>query len=514
MAIEGKDPLFQLIKSLSKSEKRQFKLYVGRLEVNSNANFLALFKVLEKLDCYDEKVILSKTRIIKRQLSNAKAHLYKQILISLRLSPLHKNIRSTIREQMDFASILYNKGLYKQSLKVLDKAKSLALSHNELNLAYELVELEKLVESQYITRSINNRADMLSIQAKELMIRNVFTSKMSNISLQLYSLFLKEGYAKNDKDLKRVNDYFKARMPKYKFEDLGFRERLFLYQANLWRSLIVQDFIAGYRNAKKWVGLFEEHSEMKKVNPVFYLKGLNYLLESLFYLRHPKFDAVLALLDSEIESEEYFVNENTRSLAFQYIFQHKINYFFSKGEFTKGLEILPELTEKLEENKGVIDEHHVMVFYYRIASLYFGASDFENCIVYLDKIISNKELKMREDLLCFARVLNLVSHYELGRDERIEELIRSTYHYLIKLNEMHKVQIAMISFLKNLTNLYPHELKGAFKELYQELLPLRDHPYEGRAFLYLDILSWLESHIKGIPVEQVIKSKIKTSATS
>ena len=102
---------------------------------------------------------------------------------------------------------------------------------------------------------------------------------------------------------------------------------------------------------------------------------------------------VLALLDSEIESEEYFVNENTRSLAFQYIFQHKINYFFSKGEFTKGLEILPELTAKLEENKGVIDEHHVMVFYYRIASLYFGASDFENCIVYLDKIISNKELK-------------------------------------------------------------------------------------------------------------------------
>ncbi|MDA8595917.1 hypothetical protein N9L20_05485 [Flavobacteriaceae bacterium] len=509
MAIEGKDPLFQLIKSLSKSEKRQFKLYVGRLEVNSNANFLALFNIMEKLDRYDERVILGKTKIVKRQLSNAKAHLYKQILISLRLSPLHKNTRSTIREQMDFASILYNKGLYKQSLKILDKAKNLALNSNELNLAYEIVELEKLIESQYITHSLNNRADLLSVQAKELSIRNVFTSKMSNISLQLYSLFLKEGYAKNDQDLKRVNDYFEARIPRYNFEDLGFSERLFLFQANLWRSLIVQDFISSYKFAQKWVNLYEIETEMKKLNPVFYLKGVNYLLESLFYLRHKRFYAVLNQLEEEVKEGKLFVNDNTKSLVFQYVYQHRINAYFIKGEFTKGLSLIPGLLGELNQYKGIIDEHHIMVFYYKIACMYFGAGDNENCIYYLDKIIKNKELKIREDLLCFTRVLNLVSHYESGKDEHIEELIKSTYQFLIKMNELHKVQQLMIGFLRNLNNLYPHELKGAFKDLYSELKPLRDHPYEGRAFLYLDILSWLESHIKGIPVEQVVKSKLK-----
>ena len=509
MAIEGKDPLFQLIKSLSKSEKRQFKLYVGRLEVNSNANFLALFNIMEKLDRYDEGIILGKTKIVKRQLSNAKAHLYKQILISLRLSPLHKNTRSTIREQMDFASILYNKGLYKQSLKILDKAKNLALNSNELNLAYEIVELEKLIESQYITHSLNNRADMLSVQAKELSIRNVFTSKMSNISLQLYSLFLKEGYAKNDGDLKRVNDYFEARMPNYKFEDLGFRERLFLFQANLWRSLIVQDFISSYKFAQKWVNLYEVEPEMKKLNPVFYLKGVNYLLEALFYLRHKRFYTVLRQLEEEVQEAKFFVNDNTKSLVFQYVYQHRINAYFIKGEFTKGLSLIPGLLQELNQYKGIIDEHHIMVFYYKIACMYFGAGDNENCIFYLDKIIKNKELKIREDLLCFTRVLNLVSHYEAGKDEHIEDLIKSTYQFLIKMNELHKVQQLMIGFLRNLNNLYPHELKGAFKDLYSELKPLRGHPYEGRAFLYLDIISWLESHIKGIPVEQVVKSKLK-----
>ena len=113
----------------------------------------------------------------KQQLSNLKAHLYKQILISLRLNPAHKNVRIQIREQLDFATVLYQKGLYKQSLKLLEKAKNMALDNDEKNIAYEIVELEKVIETQYITRSLSSRANQLSIQAKELSQDNVIASK-------------------------------------------------------------------------------------------------------------------------------------------------------------------------------------------------------------------------------------------------------------------------------------------------------------------------------------------------
>ena len=72
-----KDALFVLVKSLSKSEKRQFKLYVGRLGVNTDAKFLALFNLLDKLKTYNERVILESGIVKKTQLSNLKAHLYK-----------------------------------------------------------------------------------------------------------------------------------------------------------------------------------------------------------------------------------------------------------------------------------------------------------------------------------------------------------------------------------------------------------------------------------------------------
>ena len=122
-----------------------FKLYVGRLGVNEDSKFLTLFNILDKLSTYDEVTILKKGIVKKQQLSNLKAHLYKQILISLRLNPSHQDIRIQIREQLDFATILYHKGLYKQSLKILDKAKSLAINHEEKNVAYEIVELRKLL---------------------------------------------------------------------------------------------------------------------------------------------------------------------------------------------------------------------------------------------------------------------------------------------------------------------------------------------------------------------------------
>ena len=59
-----KDNLFLLVKSLSKSEKRQFKLYVGRLGVNTDSKFLNLFNFLDKATTYDEVSIL-KSGIVK-----------------------------------------------------------------------------------------------------------------------------------------------------------------------------------------------------------------------------------------------------------------------------------------------------------------------------------------------------------------------------------------------------------------------------------------------------------------
>lgn len=508
MTNDSNDPLFSLIKSLSPSEKRQFSLYVGRIGVNNNSKFLNLFKVMRKQKEYDEHFILENTNISKQQISNVKAHLYKQILISLRLNPAHQGIPVQLREQFDFAYILYRKGLYKQGLKLLDKIKWTALQYEEKNLAYEILELEKIIESQYITRSIHNRAESLIKQTEDLSRLNLISSQLSNLSLQLYAMYLKMGIARTREEAQHVKDYFYANLPEYDFEEIGFREKLWLYKGSLWYSFIVQDFLGCFRYASKWIALFNENPHLIPIHPVSYIKGNHYLLESLFYLNHARyFEKTLKDLEASLKERKIPDDDNIAALKFLYVYSNKLNLRFMNGEFSHGDVLVEKITKKIGKYRSRLDDYHIMILYYKIACLYFGNGNYKKCIAFLQKIISNKTPEIREDLMCFARILNLVAHYEAGMDYQLDSLIKSTYKFLIKMNDLHEVQKEMIKFLRNLPNVFPLDIKAEFKKLHRTLKQFEDHPYERRAFLYLDILSWLESNIENKPVAEVIAQK-------
>lgn len=503
------DHLFSLIKSLSPSEKRQFSLYVGRIGVNSDSKFLRLFRVMGKMKKYDEVFILEHTSISKRQLSNVKAHLYRQILVSLRLNPAHQNVPMQIREQLDFAVILYRKGLYKQSLKLLDKIKSMALEYEEKSMAYEILDWEKIIESQYITRSINNRARILIDQTEELSRLNFISSKLSNLSLHLYGLFLTSGYARTREEVERIREDFQKSLPEFEFSELGFREKLWLYKAHLWYSFITQDFLNCFRYSSKWIHLFNENQHLISIHPVSYLKGNHYLLESLFYLSHTSlFEKVLNDLQVSLRDRRIPDDDNIAALAFLYVYSNKLNLRFMKGDFAEGQPLVDKIQKNIRKYRSRIDEHHIMVFYYKIACLYFGDGNNKKCIEFLHKIIRNRSLEIREDLMCFSRILNLVAHYEAGMDYHLDSLVRSTYKFLIKMDDLHEVQLEMIRFLRNLPNVMPLEIRKEFRKLHSTLKQYEDHPFERRAFLYLDILSWLESKIENKPVAQVISEKL------
>ena len=58
------DQLINLINSLTKAEKRNFKLFVKRLQSNQNVMFVRLFDILERMTDYNDSKVLSK--MVKR----------------------------------------------------------------------------------------------------------------------------------------------------------------------------------------------------------------------------------------------------------------------------------------------------------------------------------------------------------------------------------------------------------------------------------------------------------------
>ena len=509
MAELQKDFLFTLIKSLSKSEKRQFKLYVNRLGINADAKFLLLFGAMDKMVQYNEEEILEQKITTKQQISNLKAHLYRQILISLRMNPINQNNRILIREQLDFATILYNKGLYKQSLKLLDKTKQMALELEEKNIAYEIVELEKVIESQYITRSIKSRADDLIREAKEISRLNVLASKLSNLSLKLYSVMLSNGYAKNEEEQQEILLFFDQELPHFQMNDLGFREKLWYFKAQVWKNLLVQNYEFAYKYALSWTQLFYDFPEMISSNPVWFIKGNNYLLTSLFLMRDSvRFEQWLNEFEKKVQEDDFPRNGNTDALVFINLYNAKMNAKFLSGDFEDAQHLVDEILSHKEFHDDKIDEHHILILYFKIASTYFGCEDYKNCLNFTDKVIHYKSSSVREDLYFYSRILSMMAMMDSDLDEDYDEFLSQTSKFYKRMSQPTKIQKMTIDFFEDIRNVYPSEQRKQYQRFLDEINRDSKNSFNKRNYVYLDLASWLQAKLENKKVSEVIKERL------
>ena len=509
MPKQNSDRLTQLILSLNKAEKRHFKIFVNRNQSPEKLLYLQLFDFIEKVGSFEESKLLTKIpEIKKRQLSNLKANLYKQLLISLRLLHSTKNLDIQLREKLDFARILYNKGLYNQSLILLVKSREKAIENRMFTLALEMLEQEKLIESQYITRSTSDKAQNISRDARDLVKKIPLIHKYSNLSIQLYALYLKVGHIRNLKDYHFVTEFFASNRPNYQEEELGFYEKLYLYQSYVWYSTMTQNFLQQYKFSQKWVNLFRGEPEMIAVDIPLYLKGIHNVLTSLFLAeRLDKFVLEINFLQQFWNKNQGKLNKNEEGLYWMFLYLHQINRSYLDGSFSQAIQELPPLLELLKDNYYNWDPHRIMVFYYKIACLYFGAGDNENTILYLNQIINVVNPNFREDIQCFSRFLSLIAHYELGNDLLISYQIKSVYRFLLKMEDLQMVQKEILKFLRRTPGMHKNDLKKEFISLRKSFLKIQHSPFEKRPFLYLDVISWLEAKIEGTTTQEIRKRK-------
>ena len=176
------------------------------------------------------------------------------------------------------------------------------------------------------------------------------------------------------------------------------------------------------------------------------------------------------------------------------------------GTFKEGIKLVPELEEKLEEYSLYLDRHRVLIFYYKIASLYFGSGNYDKAVDYLNKII-NWKVDLRNDLQCYARLLHLIAHYELGNFEILEYLVKSVYRFMAKMENLSLVEEEILGFLRKSLRLNKAQIKAEFQQLLEKLKTLERNRFETRAFAYLDIISWIESKVYNKSMGDIIYNK-------
>lgn len=512
MPIRPADILYQLIHSLEKSEKRNFKLYIKRSSGNEDLKIIKLFDAIDKMQPYDETVLLKKLKdVTKPQLSNLKSHLYREILASLRLLKSSDSLDLQLNELFDSAHILYKKGLFYQSLRIIDRAKEMAKLNQKFFFLPLLLSLEKRIEALNVTDTFPSRIEELSDEANEANLQLSMITRLSNLSLQMYGFFIANGHARNEAEEDKVKKFFKQSLPSGSSQQEGFYERLYYYQSHCWYGFIRQDFLMYFRYAQKWVDLFEENPHAKRVETGHYIRGMHSLMNSYFDLRnYDKLNKGIERFEEFAQTKRVQSNENFTVQSFVYIAGAKINFYMITGLTKEGLKEIPGIEEKLEEYSVFLDRHRVMVINYKIAMLYFLAGDYSTSIDYLQKII-NDSTGLRTDLQCYARLGHLLAHYEMGNLELMDSLTRSVFRYMSRMKNLTVIEQEIFRFFRNSFKFTRKQLKPEFEAFLEKIKHLEGNRFETRSFAYIDIISWLESKVEGKPMQEIVHNKYLAS---
>lgn len=515
MPISHTGLLFQLIKSLSKAEKRNFRLYVKRIQGGEGIKFVDLFDILEKQKVYDESAVYAQFKgMSKVQFSNLKRHLYGQILSSLRQVHIPKHVHIQIREQVDFAQILYSKGLYMHSLKLLERAKTMALKSHANLLLLEIMEFEKRIESRHITRS-RQQTDRIPnlIRESDERSRILFNRiQLTNLKLEMHGVYILQGHTRDEASQQELRMFRDERLPKLDYGKLSFFERIDFHQIQVWYHYVQQDYFHCYRHSKHWIDLFQANPSLRFHDPDLFMRGFHYLLTSAYNLNKPKqFKRGLAQFEAFHEAFRDRLNINSKMLSFIYRYIGRLNEALITANFEAGLQHVPRIIRRLKRYKDHLDTHRILVFKYKIAALHIGVGNFSKAIDFLNQIQDEENQFLRKDLHAYARLLSIIAHYEVGNHNLVEYLIDQTQRFLLKMEDPQKSPKAILRFFRKLIQ-FPENLSrenGKEKQQYlsnqlEVFLELKQDPTENRAFLYLDLSLWLQAKLKGCTIQECL----------
>ena len=504
-----KDQLFSLIKSLTKAEKRSFKLYANRFQSGADSKFIQLFDVIDRLAEYDEQEVLKRLpEVKKKHLPNLKRHLYKQILTSLRLIYIQKNIDIQIREQLDFARILYGKGMYMQSLRMLDRIKKIAVDHHQDLLHLEILEFQKMIEARHITRSrlVENKMEALLDEAAQRSFIAHSNNLFSNFNIQVHGWYIQHGHVNNEEEISAINEYFHENRPSEFLHNrkLTFFEKANLFQAYMWYHYILLDFEGAARYARQWAGLFHTQPQIREKDPDLYMRSLYYLLVFLYLLREKEEFAHYLEEFQQFEADNQdLLNDNSRMIAFTYLNLSRLNYYLVSKDFQGGEQFIAKVKAQLPRYQEYTDVHRILLFYFKFAYLYFCLRKFEKALEYLNQIIHLKSGHLRDDLQINARLLHLICHYDLNNFDMIDYLAPSVNRLLDNSSDVSQLPRLTLRFLEALSKSPPLEHPKAFAAFQSQLKIIMQEPFERKSLNYLDIPAWVEGHLGVVRKERV-----------
>jgi len=471
--------LHTIIKSLSKSEKRLFKLQVSGSQKSEN-NYTILFDAIDAQEEYDEPKLQRKLRkhTFSKQISKTKFLLYKQILKVLQQFYSTRCEYAKLDVLIHSFDVLFHKTLYTQAYKILKRGKKIALV-NQLT-GWQQKFLEK--EQQLLPFLENHKTIQLATKeflksyeqvTQKLHTENLYRSLHTKVRLHYDTFF---NFHESTPISTLFDEIMEHPLMKDETKASTFFSKVLFMEITFLNAQVHFDFSKAFYWGKKMFEYWQENPHMKSIFKMDFIRQLrDFTFCKITY----------GNLDDDLteELEEWnTVKTNAQSKQEEQKYQIEIDAFQFINHLTRNNHSEAEVIySKITTNSASINLlpiYQRITIFYHIAVYHFFKKEYKATWSIIEKINSLGNSKLDPHIMKYVRLMELILQYELDDLEINHNDIQNIHVALSSIGVLGKVEETLLEMMKELIGIKENlQAFHPIKKLIENNQPvLKQHP--------------------------------------
>lgn len=515
MSVKVQHALFELIKSMTKSEKRYFKVLSSRHTIGEENNYVVLFDFIDQMDTYDEEIVHDhfKGEAFLNRFTITKKRLYDHILNALDAYHAEKSQTAQLLKQVHSAEILFNKSLYDQCRRVLISAEKQAEKlHNELVLAMILDQKKRLFETiGYEEVGLKDEVQLLEKYSTTLQ-RMSYINELWGIKSKLFRQIVTKGVSRCAEDVRSYNEICTPINEVLKLNELNAEGIYLINHIRSAQKYAIGEFEQSFHFLEKNLNHFEMNDAFRIQEPQKFISVLTnaiYIADRLG--KHNAALQLLAKLKSEVSSMELSPDLEVKVFATQESIQLSLD--MRMGRVTDIIKRKDQINDRLRRYNDKINPARKAFVQYKLALASFVSGDFSDCVKALNDIIQVSVAHNNEELIRFSYILELLCMLELGKDDLLAYKLKSFERLTKKNSRFEKIEGMLLVFLRSwLKTSSQLDRLDDLENFNHSMLQLKEEESSSESILeYFDFLAWSKAKLENKTMDVCIKERYNAS---
>ncbi|MCG8605082.1 hypothetical protein MJD09_08800 [bacterium] len=489
-----KGSLFSLIKSLSKSEKRYFKLFAS---ANGNKNYLLLFNFIDKQTEYDEEAVRThfKDKKFAMQLHVTKNYLASLILKSLRNYYTKISKAAELKDLLRDIEILFTKELYDQCHYAIEKALAIAKRYERQHDMLEIYGWKRRLLLERLGREKSQEPiNEILEHEKDALQKLASLNEYWSLTINFFEM-LNDNSA--GPDLLATHPLLKSAE-----HAATFQARVLYHHILYVKNMVTDNLPEAEHQISDLINYIEQRPEFIKQDPSSYITAISNKIGICLFTKNlrsvPKLLSKIKAIPATYGLKEQ--SPVTIKLLLR-TFNLELELYRDTGEIQRGIALVVEVKKFLEQWRGAIPADYKLLLQYQFAYLYYMNGDYKNSLYWIKEIIRTNFGTVREDIQSFTLLLNLIVHFELGNITVLKYAVDSCRRFLKKKRNLYRFERLLLSFFSRVSLADEKRHLSLFRKLHRDLFSVEEDPQITQGLDYLNFKGWIEQKLRDLTPE-------------